>query len=168
MTDFKMTDEQKALFDKLTKLQRRMALNDIVGMKPAENHKEAGGVCKNEGNRAKLASEILNNPDVLAFLDSMKAAAVSDAVMSREKMMERHTKIINIGAASLDGMSLEKLTEHKAALDIQLKAMNQLADLAGYKAAQKHDHTVKSVNMEIAEDTSPQDAANIYKTLLGE
>lgn len=138
-TDFKMTKEQKALFDKLTKLQRRMALNDIVGMKPAENHKEAGGVCKNEENRAKLASEILNNPDVLAFLDSMKAAAVSSAVMSRERMLELHTKIADIGNAAIDQMSLEELTEHKAALDIKLKAMNQLADLAGYKAASKHE-----------------------------
>lgn len=98
---FEMNEKQKALFDKLTQLQRRMALNSIAGMKPAENHKDAGGVCKNEPDRRKLASEILTNPDVEAFLDSMKAVAVSNAVMSRQEMLERLSNLARVSMVDL-------------------------------------------------------------------
>lgn len=143
MSGFKMTPEQKVLFNKMTKLQKAMALNDLKGMKPAENHKAAGGVCKTESNRAKLASEILNNPDLVAFIDVMKPAAINDAVMTRQRMMEIQTKVAESIALDKTKISLESVTEYKAAFEVQLKAMKQLAELAGYDAPTKSE--VKNV-----------------------
>lgn len=101
MSEFKMTDHQKELFDKLTSFQKRMALNDIEGMKPADNHRAAGGTCKTESNRYKLASEILIKPVVKAFLNSMKEAAVSNAVMSRQEMAERLSNLSRVDMSDL-------------------------------------------------------------------
>ena len=112
-----------------------------------------------------------------AFLDSMKAAAVSDAVMSRQEMMERLSTFSRVGLNDLiewaeidaetiegepikqsvwmvkpsvmqDPVKMQAIAELAATKDgIKIKthsplaAMNQLADLAGYKAASKHDIT---------------------------
>lgn len=139
MSDFKMTDEQKELFDKLTPLQQKVCVNSLSGMSNIDSYINAGGKGKTQATKENSASQIFSKLEVKAFLDSMKAAAVSDAVMSRERMMELQTQIININASRLPNMTLMELTELKGGLDIQLKAMNQLADLAGYKAASKHE-----------------------------
>ncbi|AFM54847.1 putative phage terminase, small subunit [Marinomonas phage P12026] len=138
-TDFKMTKEQKALFDALTPLQQKVCINIVSGMSNIDAFMLANKKIKDRVTGEASVSRMLRDVKVRAFIDSMKAAAVSSAVMSRERMLELHTKIADIGNAAIDQMSLEELTEHKAALDIKLKAMNQLADLAGYKAASKHE-----------------------------
>ena len=86
---FEMSEEQTALFNALTTLKQRVALNKISGMSPSNSHREAGGKCKNEANRHKLASEILINPDVVKFINSMANHIVNPAVMSRQEMIER-------------------------------------------------------------------------------
>lgn len=141
MPDFKMTDHQKELFDKLKPLQREVALNSISGMNDIDSYKASSGKAKTEKAMRVCVSQILANLNVKAFLDSMKAAAVSSAVMSRQRMLEDQTMIADIGRARIPTMTLEELTEHKSAFDIKLKAHNQIAELAGYKAAEKLDLT---------------------------
>ena len=144
MTDkFKMNDEQKKLFDDLTRLQQQVALNSISGMSNIDSYKNSNGKAKTQEAQEAGASEILRNPQVKAFVDSMKGDAVSDAVMSRQRMMELQTKIADIDSKSLDNMSLDELTEVRGALDVKLKAMKQLAELAGYDAPTKSE--VKAV-----------------------
>lgn len=209
MSDFKMTEEQKALFDALTRLQQEISINSLSGMNDIDAYKNSSGKAKKEETMRASVSEILTNPKVKAFLDSMKEVAVSNAIMTRDEMLEELsqlsrtnvTDIIEFGYRPVEAIdeetgektvqmqsywtmrpsnqiapehlkAIEEVTSSKEGLKFKkvsrLAAMNQLADLAGYKAAQKHDHTVKAVNMEISENTSPQDAANIYKSLLGE
>lgn len=139
MDDFKMTKEQKKLFDALTPLQQKVCTNIVSGMSNIDAFMSANKKIKDRVTGEASVSRMLRDVKVKVFIDSMKAAAVSSAVMSRERMLELHTKIADIGNAAIDRMSLEELTEHKSALDIKLKAMNQLADLAGYKAASKHE-----------------------------
>lgn len=134
-----MTEEQKALFDKLKPLQREVALNSLSGLNDIDSYKASSGKAKTEESMRVCANQILTNINVMAFLDSMKAAAVSDAVMSRERMLELQSQIADIDSERLVNMSLEELSELKGALEIKLKAMNQLAELAGYKAASKHE-----------------------------
>lgn len=138
--DFKMTEDQKELFDLLTPLQQKVCINIVSGMSNIDAFMSANKKVKNKATGETNVSRMLSNAKVKAFLDSMKAAAVSSAVMSRERMLELHTQIAEIGTSQLDGMSLDELSEYKNALDIKLKAMNQLATLAGYNAAQKYDH----------------------------
>lgn len=84
-----MTPEQKALFDKLTELQQRTAINVLAGMTQRAGYYAAGGSAKTDESADATASEILSNPMVVAFMDAMKLQAVSDAVMSRTEALER-------------------------------------------------------------------------------
>ena len=82
-----MTPEQLALFDNLTQLQQRVATNVLAGMSQRIAYFQAGGSAKTDESADATASEILSNPAVKAFMDSMKVQAVSDAIMSREEAM---------------------------------------------------------------------------------
>lgn len=84
-----MSPEQKALFDQLTELQQRTAINVLAGMTQRAGYYAAGGTAKNDGAADSSAYEILSNPQVKAFMDAMKEAAVSEAVMTRTEAMEK-------------------------------------------------------------------------------
>jgi phage terminase small subunit len=80
-----MTPEQQALFDNLTTLQQRMATNVLAGMNQRQAYYASAGSAKSDTAADTSASEIMNNPKVKAFMDSMKLQAVSDAIMSRDE-----------------------------------------------------------------------------------
>lgn len=73
-----LTDEQQAQFDRLTTLQKNMVVFALKGKKPAEAHRLAGGKCK-EVNRAKLGSEILNRPEILGLINSIRGEVALEA-----------------------------------------------------------------------------------------
>lgn len=83
-----MTPEQLALFDNLTTLQQRMATNVLAGMNQRQAYYASEGSAKSDTAADTSASEIMNNPKVKAFMDSMKVQAVSDAIMTREEAMK--------------------------------------------------------------------------------
>lgn len=83
-----MTPEQKSLFDKLTQLQQRVATNVLAGMSQRAAYFAAGGKAASDESADSSASEILRNLEVIAFMDSMKVQAVSDAIMTREEAMK--------------------------------------------------------------------------------
>lgn len=80
---------QKGLFDQLTELQQRLCTNVIAGMTQRQAYVAAGGKAATETAIDSSASEILRNPQVMAFMGSMKDQAISDAVMSRQEALER-------------------------------------------------------------------------------
>lgn len=85
-----LTDEQIAAFEKLTKLQRGVALATLRGEKPADAHRIAGGTCKNEANRKDLGNQILANPLVLTFMSLMRtdpSVDIAEAVCSRDEIL---------------------------------------------------------------------------------
>lgn len=84
-----MTPEQKALFDELTELQQRVATGVLAGMSQRAAYVQAGGKGATETVIDSSASEIMRNPQVKAFMDSMKVQAVNDAIMGREEMLAR-------------------------------------------------------------------------------
>lgn len=84
-----MNESQKALFDKLTELQQRLCTNVISGMSQRQAYVAAGGKAVSESAIDSGASEILRNPQVIAFMDSMKDQAISKAVMTRQEALER-------------------------------------------------------------------------------
>lgn len=83
-----MNAEQQELFDNLTQLQQRMATNVLAGMSQRAAYVQAGGKGATETVIDSSASEILRNPQVKSFMDSMKTQAVNDAIMSREEAMK--------------------------------------------------------------------------------
>lgn len=142
---FEMDEKQSLLFNALTDLSKKVSLNSISGMKPAAAHKAAGGKCKNEDNRRKLANEILTKPDVVLFINSMAAHLVNPAIMTRDEMLEELTTISRVSTPNLTENGIATITELKAGFDIKLKSMDQLAKLAGYEAPTKTDGTLKVI-----------------------
>ena len=84
-----MNAEQKILFDKLTQLQQRVATNVLAGMSQRQAYYAAGGSASNDVSADSTVYELLSNPQVVSFMSSMKEAAVSSAVMSRQEALEK-------------------------------------------------------------------------------
>ena len=84
-----MTPDQKFLFDQLTQLQQRVATNVLSGMTQRQAYYMAGGTAKSDNSADAACSELLTNLKVIAYMDAMKEAAVSEAVMSRTEAMEK-------------------------------------------------------------------------------
>lgn len=83
-----MNAEQQALFDNLTQLQQRVVTNVLAGMSQRIAYYQAGGSAKTDLSADATVSELLSNPNVKSFMDSMKKQAVSDAIMTREEAMK--------------------------------------------------------------------------------
>ena len=83
-----MTPEQQLLFDQLTELQQRTATGVLAGMTQRAAYYAAGGSAKSDESADSTAAIMLSNAKVKAFMDSMKAQAISDAIMSREEAMK--------------------------------------------------------------------------------
>lgn len=90
-----MNAEQQALFDNLTELQQRMCTISIENPKLSQRqiYLLAGGSAKTETAQDTSACEIMNNPQVKSFMDSVKGQAISDAIMSREEAMKILTQL---------------------------------------------------------------------------
>lgn len=84
-----MTPDQKFLFDQLTQLQQRVATNVLSGMTQRQAYYVAGGSATSDDSADATVSELLSNPKVVAFMDAMKEAAVSEAVMGRQEALEK-------------------------------------------------------------------------------
>ncbi len=163
---FEMSEEQAKLFEKLTALQKEIALNNIAGMSDIDAYKKSKGKAKKESTMRASVCEILANPNVEAFIKSMANHIVNPAIMSRERMMELQTKLAESIALSSAEITLGTASEFKGAFDIQLKAMKQLADLAGYNEAQKIEHSGSTKVTTIDLTASPEDAARMYAEMM--
>lgn len=96
-----LTQEQKKLFGALTQLQQEIATNTLAGMKPIDAYKASSGKAKTETARSASVSEILSKPKVIAFLESMREAAISEAIMTRQEALERLSTLARTGIADL-------------------------------------------------------------------
>ncbi|CNB72558.1 terminase small subunit [Yersinia similis] len=85
-----LTEEQKALFDALTQLQRRFVTALLEGTNQTEAYRRAGGKAKGDGERSK-ASQLVTNSNVQAFLQSVQHETVNEAIMTYTEAMERLT-----------------------------------------------------------------------------
>lgn len=110
---FKMTPEQKALFDDLTTLQQQIALNSLSGMSNIDSYRNSKGKAKTDLAMEASCSQILNNLKVVKFLDTMKEVAVNNAIMSREEMMERLTSLSRTSMSDLVDWSVHSVTDAK-------------------------------------------------------
>lgn len=96
-----MTPEQQLLFDQLTELQQRIATGVLAGMTQRAAYLAAGGKATSESAIDSSCSEILRNLQVKAFMDSMKAQAISKAVMSRDEILARLSLIARTGITDI-------------------------------------------------------------------
>lgn len=87
----KFNKDQQALYDKLTNLQKVCV--DIKIKHPTMNHADvyrmAKGTPYDRNDRAKrYGFNIMNKPDVEAFLKSMEVETISDLIMGREQVLK--------------------------------------------------------------------------------
>lgn len=84
-----MTPEQKQLFDRLTQLQQRVAINVLGGMSQRQAYYAAEGTASSDTSADATVCVMLRDARVKAFMDAMKLQAVSEAIMSREEMAKK-------------------------------------------------------------------------------
>lgn len=119
-----MSKEQLQLYSKLTKLQKGICLGILSGMPKRAAYKQAGGKAKAMATVDVSVSEILKNPSVRAFMDSMYAQQLSEVIMDRNEALQ-----------ILSGITRAPLAQSKT----RIQAVRQLAKMEGWEAAQKFD-----------------------------
>lgn len=149
-----LSDEQVDLFHRLTRLQQGMVIATLDGKSPADSHRIAGGTCKNEENRTRLAGEVMRNPSVIEFIESVKPARterLAAVIMSRDEMALELNKMATMkltGADLGDPTKLADVSEviidpdggirYKLTSPADRRAsMKQLAELMGYNKPQE-------------------------------
>ncbi|PSH22252.1 terminase small subunit [Yersinia pseudotuberculosis] len=85
-----LTEEQKALFDALTQLQRRFVTALLEGANQTEAYRRAGGKARGDGERSK-ANQLVTNSHVQAFLPFVQHETVNAAIMTYTEALERLT-----------------------------------------------------------------------------
>lgn len=115
---FKMTPEQKALFDDLTTLQQQIALNSLSGMSNIDSYRNSNGKAKTDLAMEASCSQILNNLKVVKFLDTMKEVAVNNAIMSREEALEILSNNARVKVSDIATFSYVRIGEDEEGNDI--------------------------------------------------
>ena len=87
-----LTEQQKALFDALTKLQKKFVTCLLSGDRQVEAYRNAGGKAKGSGAHSK-AAVMVRNGNVQQFLRSVQYEAINEAIMTRTEALERLSKM---------------------------------------------------------------------------
>lgn len=101
-----MNAEQKALWDKLSPMRRRMAPHLLAGTTVTEAYRRAKGA--EPGNRKEdtstyrtAAKKCADHPSIAAWLDAMQLPEVSAAIMTRNEALEKLTILARTSLADL-------------------------------------------------------------------
>lgn len=84
-----LTAEQQTLADQITNLNRLTVLGIIEGKSQRQAYYDAGGKAKSDKAADSVVSEMLSNPKVKAFYDSLLEQASNNAIMTRQQALER-------------------------------------------------------------------------------
>lgn len=110
-----LTEEQLELGSKLTPLQRKTVINLATGkMSQREAYYAAGGKAKKPETADASVSEILGNPKVKVFYESLMNAAASDAVMTRQEALERLTRAARVTMTDIAEFAEQVVGEDEA------------------------------------------------------
>ena len=84
-----LTERQIELSRELTDLQYKITINVVgKGMSQRQAYIAAGGTAKSDTSQDTSVSEIMNNPKVVAFKESLMESVTKDAILSREEALE--------------------------------------------------------------------------------
>lgn len=86
-----MTEDQERLSAQLTNLQRLTVLGVVEGKSQRQAYYDAGGKAKTDASADATASEILSDPMVDAFYQSLIAEVAKSSILTRERALERLT-----------------------------------------------------------------------------
>lgn len=129
-----MSKEQLQLYSKLTKLQKALCNGVLSGLTQRQAYKQAGGKARTETAMDTSASEIMKRLEVKAFMGSMYAPQLSEAIMTRDEAMQ-----------ILSGITRAPMAGSR----VRIHAVQQLGRMQGWEAAQKHDLTGHILTTEV-------------------
>ena len=90
-----MNGEQLALFNVLSAFRQRLAIALLSGVPALEAYNQANPDSPSKGNRAREAVRMARrNPDFMAFMNAVASELVSEALATREEVMQKLTTIM--------------------------------------------------------------------------
>ena len=89
----KLTQEQAALADELNGRQKLFVFGLMSGKTQRQAYYDAGGTAKTDNTADACASEILSNPKVKAFYDSLMDKAAEEAQVDAAYVLKRLVEI---------------------------------------------------------------------------
>lgn len=118
------TGEQQELYNKLTKLQKSVAMQFVANpqLDNAEAHRLAGGKAKNRNAADAAVSRMKKKPEFKAFLKSMNQEIVGEAILTRTKALER----------------LSHIASKSKSDQASISAIRELSEMQGWYAPKKH------------------------------
>ncbi|HHH1616323.1 TPA: terminase small subunit [Yersinia enterocolitica] len=165
MAGMTLTEEQKALFDALTKLQKKFVTHILKGKNQTQAYRAAGGKAKTDDSARASASQIITNLNVEAFLKSVQHEIINEAIMTFEEAMERLSVMGRTSIADLatfgthvigeddDGNSIiQSVWSFKNASELKPEQMAAISELTAGKDGLKIKlHDPKAAIKQLAE-----------------
>jgi phage terminase small subunit len=151
--------EQLDLFGKLkTKLQRNTALKSLEGLSDIDAYLQGGGKAKSENSRSTSASEIMNNPNVQAFIESFNAQLIAPSIMTRVEMLERLTGLARTEITDIADISDNVMVETPDGKEIKqsfwsLKDPSQMGG-AGFAAISEITASKEGIKFKVHNQTA--------------
>ena len=140
LNTFNFTETQQAAYDQCTDLQRKTVINLVKGnMSQRSAYYKAGGRAKTDKSADVAVSTMLGNVKAKAFYNSLIEAAVTEAVMNRNRILERLTEF-----AELKPDGTEPATN---VFKINMMAIKQITEMQGWKSAKQMEHKVEVAEM---------------------
>ena len=153
-----LTQEQEKAYNKLTSLQQRVIYYILRENKSDyAAYRAAGGRAKSESSARATVSELLVNPKVKAFMDSVNKGRMKGAIATREEILEKLTGIIRVEQKKESNDPFEDLGTYRHSHDVQLKAVKQFVDMTGMNAPQEIKSTVNQINYDSDDYKQAQD-----------
>lgn len=131
----KLTEEQIDAYLTLTKLQRGFVVEILKGTNQTEAHRIAGGYAKKESTRPSLATRLLKDAKVSAFMQLFKGEQckpLASAIMTREEIAERLTRIARTTLTDVVEVTTRKLfDEHGEEVQQGAWTLREPSDMRG-------------------------------------
>lgn len=151
-----MTPKQQELSEQLTNLQRLTVLGVVEGKSQRQAYYDAGGRAKSDLSADATVSELLSNPNVKKFYNSMIGSAAEESQITLKTLL-----------AELEEARQAALGQEKPQAAAMVAASMGKAKLLGLEAPAKVDHSSSDGTMSpkatvsVAELTDEQLAAII-------
>lgn len=109
----KLTQEQAALADELNGRQKLFVFGLVSGKTQRQAYYDAGGTAKTDQTADSCASEILSNPKVKAFYDSLMGEVAEEAKVDAAYVLKRLIEIDQMDVLDImdEKMNLKPLNE---------------------------------------------------------
>jgi phage terminase small subunit len=134
--------KQQELFDELTILQKKTAIGVLGGLSNVKAYRQAGGKSKTVESAYASVSEILRNPKVKAFMESVMQDQVNATIMERDEALKRLTRV---GRFTVEEKDLDEVASRdesdilKVKLSSSAESIKQIRAMQGWDLARKHE-----------------------------